>query len=155
MTRCRFAILSASLFAGLGELLFAQAPQARHPAASNPHLGNKESIRGGMALYRVRCADCHGLDGAGYRGPDLVAALGGGLADERLFDDPEGRARHRCPRRRDRRLGRTSTTDVVSEDIGSVAPAERPIGNLANGERIYRQCASCHRVAGRGGARRT
>ena len=29
-----------------------------------------------MALYRVRCADCHGLDGTGYRGPDLVAAIG-------------------------------------------------------------------------------
>ena len=38
------------------------------------------------------------------------------------------------------------------KSIGSVAPAERPIGNLANGERIFaQQCASCHRVAGRGG----
>jgi alcohol dehydrogenase (cytochrome c) len=155
MTRCRFAIPFASLFAGLGALLFAQAPQAAHPAASNPHLGNKESIRGGMALYRVRCADCHGLDGTGYRGPDLVAALGGGLADERLFDT----IRKGVP---GTEMPAASPIDVSDDDIlqlmsylksiGSVAPAERPIGNLANGERIFaQQCASCHRVAGRGG----
>ena len=155
MTRCRFAIPFASLFAGLGALLFAQAPQARHPAASNPHLGNKESIRGGMALYRVRCADCHGLDGTGYRGPDLVAALGGGLADERLFDT----IRKGVP---GTEMPAASPIDVSDDDIlqlmsylksiGSVAPAERPIGNLANGERTFaQQCASCHRVAGRGG----
>ena len=87
MTRFRSAILSGFAFVGFGALLLAQAPPpARHPAASNPHLGNRESIRGGMALYRVRCADCHGLDATGYRGPDLVAAIGGGMPDERLFD---------------------------------------------------------------------
>jgi alcohol dehydrogenase (cytochrome c) len=155
MTRCRFAILSASLFAGLGAALFAQAPQAGHPAASNPHLGNKASIRGGMALYRVRCADCHGLDGTGYRGPDLVAALGGGLADERLFDT----IRKGVP---GTEMPAASPIDVSDDDIlqlmsylksiGSVAPSERPIGNLASGERTFaQQCASCHRVAGRGG----
>ena len=71
---------------GLDAVLLAQAPQTTHPAASNPHLGNRESIRGGMALYRQQCADCHGLDGTGYRGPDLVAAISGGMVDERLFD---------------------------------------------------------------------
>ena len=131
MTRCRFAILTASLVAGLGAMLFAQAPQARHPAASNPHLGNKESIRGGMALYRVRCADCHGLDGTGYRGPDLVAALGGGLADERLFDT----IRKGVP---GTEMPAATPIDVSDDDIlqlmsylksiGSVAPAERPVG---------------------------
>ena len=65
---------------------------ATNPARNNPHLGNKESIRSGMALYRIRCADCHGLDGGGYRGPDLVAeecvlhvrelGLGVGLLDQ-------------------------------------------------------------------------
>ena len=27
---------------------------------SNPHLNNKESIRGGMSLYRRMCGECHG-----------------------------------------------------------------------------------------------
>jgi len=155
MTRFRFAVPSALAFFGLGALLVAQAPQARHPAASNRHLGNRESIRGGMALYRVRCADCHGLDATGYRGPDLVAALGGGLPDERLFDT----IRKGVP---GTEMPAASPIDVSDDDIlqlisylksiGSVTAAERPIGNAANGERIFnQQCTSCHRVAGRGG----
>jgi mono/diheme cytochrome c family protein len=40
----------------------------------------------------------------------------------------------------------------VSAEHRSVAPPERPIGNVANGERLFtQQCTSCHRVAGRGG----
>jgi len=36
--------------------------------------------------------------------------------------------------------------------IGTVAPAEKPVGNVENGGRLFAaQCASCHRVAGRGG----
>src|SRR5262249_46074249 len=37
-------------------------------------------------------------------------------------------------------------------NLGTAAPAERPVGNVDNGSRIFaQQCASCHRVAGRGG----
>jgi len=136
-------------------MLLAQAPQAPHPAASNPHLGNRESIRGGMALYRQQCADCHGLDATGYRGPDLVAAISGGMVDERLFDT----IRKGVP---GTEMPAASTIDVADDDIlqviaylksiGSVAPTERPAGNVANGERLFtQQCTGCHRVAGRGG----
>src|SRR5262245_31368309 len=86
MIRSRATMLFACAFVGFGALIVAQAPPPRHPAANNPHLGNRESIRGGMAFYRVRCADCHALDGTGYRGPDLIAAMAGGMTDERLFD---------------------------------------------------------------------
>src|SRR5207253_11108977 len=67
-------------------VLAVQAPPspAAGPARNNPHLGNKESIRSGLALYRVRCADCHGLDAKGYRGPDLTAILGD-MPDEKLL----------------------------------------------------------------------
>ena len=51
---------------------------------SNPHLNNKESIRGGMSLYRRLCGECHGLDAAGYRGPNLIVYMAG-AADEALF----------------------------------------------------------------------
>ena len=40
-----------------------------HPPGKNPHLGKADSIKSGLALYRVRCGDCHGLDARGYRGP--------------------------------------------------------------------------------------
>ena len=139
----------------LAAVLLAQAPQAPHPAASNRYLGNRESIRGGMALYRQQCADCHGLDGTGYRGPDLVAAISGGMVDERLFDT----IRKGVP---GTEMPAASTIDVADDDIlqviaylksiGSVAPPERPAGSVANGERLFtQQCTSCHRVAGRGG----
>ena len=66
-----------------------QPPQERpivgNPAANNPHLGKADSIRSGMALYRIRCADCHGMDATGYRGPDLTALLATDVSDERLF----------------------------------------------------------------------
>jgi PQQ-dependent dehydrogenase (methanol/ethanol family) len=154
MTRSRSAILSTFAVIGSGALLLAQGPPA-HPAASNPHLGNRESIRGGMTLYRVRCADCHGLDATGYRGPDLIASMAGGMVDERLFDT----IRKGVP---GTEMPAASPVDVADDDIlqliaylksiGSVAPPERPVGNAANGERLFtQQCASCHRVAGRGG----
>ena len=38
-----------------------------------------------MALYRIRCADCHGMDATGYRGPDLTALMSSDVSDERLF----------------------------------------------------------------------
>jgi len=85
MTLSRASLLGALCLVS-GSLLIAQGQVTPHPAANNPHLGNKESIRAGMADYRVRCGDCHGLDAGGYRGPDLVAFVAGGATDERLFD---------------------------------------------------------------------
>src|SRR5262249_14514571 len=140
-----------------GSLALAQAPAtvppAANPAANNPHLGNRESIRSGMALYRTRCADCHGLDASGYRGPDLVALLAGGMTDERLFQTiRKGVPGTEMP----------ASTDAPNDDllliiaylrsVSTVAPSETPIGNVDNGARLFSaQCASCHRVGGRGG----
>ena len=84
MTRTPSMLLALLLMVP-GGLLTAQEPPAKNPAANNPHLGNPQSIRNGMALYRIRCADCHGLDAGGYRGPDLITVLAGGATDERLF----------------------------------------------------------------------
>jgi putative heme-binding domain-containing protein len=159
MTRTRsmlsFALVvlvtgSATLVAERG--LLSQEPQAPNPAANNPHLGNPQSIRSGMALFRIRCADCHGLDATGYRGPDLTAVVSGGATDERLFQT----MRKGVP-------GTEMPPSTAPDDdlllliaylrkIGTVAPAERPTGNVENGARVFAsQCASCHRVAGRGG----
>ena len=138
-----------------GSLLLAQGPPEKNPAANNPHLGNAQSIRSGMALYRIRCADCHGLDASGYRGPDLIAVMGVGATDERLFQT----IRKGVP---GTDMPAAIETDAPDDDllmmiaylrkIGTVAPAEKPVGNVENGGRLFAaQCASCHRVAGRGG----
>jgi putative heme-binding domain-containing protein len=130
----------------------AQDPPAKHPAASNPHLGNPQSIRSGMALYRVRCGECHGLDAKGYRGPDLTALLAGDVADQRLFDT----IRKGVPGT-DMPPSKAPDDDLLLtiaylRKLGTVAPAERPSGNVENGARVFAaQCAGCHRVAGKGG----
>src|SRR5438128_1360097 len=87
MTRFRSALVLGLITLGAGGLLLAQEREVRSQTypGGNPHLNNKESIRSGMALYRSRCGDCHGLDAAGYRGPDLTAYMAGGARDEQLF----------------------------------------------------------------------
>jgi putative heme-binding domain-containing protein len=142
----------ALVFLAMNALLLAQDTPPKNPAANNPHLGNPQSIRSGMALYRTRCADCHGLDAGGYRGPDLNAVLAGGATDERLFQTVrKGVPGTEMP----------STTEPDDDilmiiaylrKLGTVAPSETPVGNVENGGRLFAaQCASCHRVAGRGG----
>jgi putative heme-binding domain-containing protein len=157
MRRTWSTLCVALLFFVTGALPLAQErpapnPPAPNPAANNPHLGNAESIRSGMTLYRVRCADCHGLDAKGYRGPDLMAALAGGMSDERVFQTMrKGVSGTEMP-------PSTAPDDdlllVIAylRKIGTVAPSDRPIGNVENGARLFAaQCANCHRVAGRGG----
>ncbi len=142
----------ALVFLAMNALLLAQDTPPKNPAANNPHLGNPQSIRSGMALYRTRCADCHGLDAGGYRGPDLTAVLAGGATDERLFQTiRKGVPGTEMP----------STTEPDDDilmiiaylrKLGTVPASETPGGNVENGGRLFAaQCASCHRVAGRGG----
>ena len=159
MTRARFSLLLAAWLVATGSLLAAQAaapPQAVKPSETmppgkNPHLGNKASLKSGMALYRSRCGDCHGLDASGYRGPDLNAALNAGMNDERLFSI----VRKGVP-------GTEMPSSNLTDDELlmlmaylrnlTAAPAEKPTGNVDNGRKLFAaQCASCHRVDGQGG----
>jgi putative heme-binding domain-containing protein len=131
--------------------LVAQKPSDTHPPGKNPHLGNKASIRSGLALYRVRCGDCHGLDATGYRGPDLTSVLGG-MADERLFQT----IRKGVPGT-EMQPSTAPDDDVLMiiaylRNVSTAAPVEKVIGNAENGERLFAaQCVSCHRVGDRGG----
>ena len=121
--------------------------------ATNPHAGDREAIRNGMALFRSRCGDCHGLDASGYRGPDLLALMAGGVTDERLFQT----IRRGVP-------GTEMPASNMPDDeiflllaylrnIGTVAPsADAQTGNVQHGQQLFNtQCTTCHRVAGKGG----
>ena len=98
---------SARLFAGRAQP--PQLPSWTPPirTANNPHLGNAQSIRSGMACTAIRCGDCHGLDASGYRGPDLRALMAGDMTDERLFQTRSARA-CRAPRCRRQATRRTT-----------------------------------------------
>jgi len=120
----------------------------------NPHLNNKESIRGGMSLYRRMCADCHALDATGYRGPNLTAYIAGGAPDERLFQViRKGVPGTEMPasNRPDNEI--LQIIAYLRNLSTAAAPSESaPTGNVANGEQLFtKQCQNCHRVAGKGG----
>src|SRR5438876_1512300 len=51
----------------------------------NPLEGNADAIRAGMGLFRGRCADCHGMDAHGVRGPDITQVWASGRTDEGLL----------------------------------------------------------------------
>lgn len=154
MTRMRFIGVLTLVSVVSGGLIFAQQqkPSETHPPGKNPHLGDKASIRSGLAIYRVRCGDCHGLDATGYRGPDLTAILGG-MADERLFQT----IRKGVPGT-EMQPSTAPDDDVLMiiaylRNMNTAAPPDKPVGNVENGEKVYAaaQCATCHRVGERGG----
>src|SRR5438128_10960137 len=53
--------------------------------ATNPLAGNAQAISNGAAMFRNRCAGCHGPDARGYLGPDLTGSAAAGGADDRMF----------------------------------------------------------------------
>ena len=54
--------------------------------SQNPAIGNPTAIAAGAKLYATSCAACHGPDGSGGRGPNLVRrAVWHPLGDENIF----------------------------------------------------------------------
>jgi putative heme-binding domain-containing protein len=148
--RRSIVVLAVGLIASVS-VVVAQKPSDTMPPGKNPFLGNKASIQSGLAVYRVRCGDCHGLDARGYRGPDLTAALGG-MPDERLFQT----VRKGVPGTEMPPSGIPDDEVLMIiaylRDLSGAGPAEKPVGNVDNGARLFAaQCASCHRVGEQGG----
>ena len=158
MTRFRsLLIFGLMVLTASGYLAAQEKPQREELSQSypgkNPHLNNKESIRGGMSLYRRLCGECHALDATGYRGPNLIAYMANGAADEALFQV----IRRGVPGTEMPQSNRPDheILQIIAylRNIGAVAPAATaPTGNVANGQQIFtKQCQNCHRVAGKGG----
>lgn len=121
------------------------------PAPDGPALA-------GAALYAARCADCHGADATGVRGPDLTRLWGTGATDDRVFQtirqgvpgsimpattapDAEVRALVAYLKA----LGTASTAGPTGSTNGAR-------GSAAQGEATFwSTCGSCHRVGQRGG----
>jgi putative heme-binding domain-containing protein len=120
----------------------------------NPVEGNPQAISNGGAMFRTRCAGCHGPDARGYLGPDLTGVWSRGNTDDRIFDV----VRHGVP---GTEMTPADPQRVADHDIWQVlaylrtmsaVPATPPTGDAASGERLFRvNCSSCHAVSGRGG----
>jgi len=130
------------------------APRPELRAATNPLEGNALAISNGAAMFRNRCAGCHGPDAHGYLGPDLTSYWSAGGTDARMFDI----VRRGVP---GTEMIGADPLRVLDKDIWqtlayirtlSAVPAAAPTGDAVSGERVFRaNCASCHRVNGRGG----
>ena len=66
--RVRDEIRPGALLVPMLALARAPKPSDTHPPVKIRTLASPVD-QSGMALYRVRCGDCHGLDASGYRGP--------------------------------------------------------------------------------------
>jgi cytochrome c oxidase cbb3-type subunit 3 len=139
--------------AAIGQGQEPAAPREARPV-KNPLEGNAQAISNGAAMFRNRCAGCHGPDAHGYLGPDLTGFWSAGGTDARMFDI----VRRGVP---GTEMIAADPQRVLDKDIWQVlaylrtlgaVPASAPTGDAANGERIFRaNCSSCHMVNGRGG----
>src|SRR5436190_16271563 len=62
-----------------------RATRAEPRPAKNPLEGNAQAISNGGAMFRSRCAGCHGPDARGYIGPDITGLWSAGYTDDRIF----------------------------------------------------------------------
>jgi putative heme-binding domain-containing protein len=142
--------------------LAAQATQAtqevfvRIPAegTKNPLEGDAEAIKAGMGAYRVRCADCHGMDARGIRGPDITQVWARGRTDDALFRT----VRHGVPNTEMPAFPapRTSDNDIwrilaYLKTMATPVPGTARGSGVAGARVFETNCLACHRVNGRGG----
>ncbi len=145
---------TASVVASLTIALAAFGERPAFAQTKNPFDGNALAISNGSAMFRNRCAGCHGPDAHGYLGPDLTGFWANGGTDDRMFaivrrGVPGTEMIGADPQRVfDRDIWQTI---AYLRTLGTVAAAT-PGGDAVNGERIFRaNCNSCHMVNGRGG----
>jgi len=131
------------------------AMSAQTAPAKNPLEGNPDAILAGMGGYRVRCADCHGTDGRGVRGPDITTVWSTGRSDEGLFKTIRGGVPNTempafpSPRASDRDIWQML---AYLKTLAAPAPTDPPRGNAENGAKVFRtMCVACHKVNGNGG----
>src|SRR5690242_11802257 len=122
----------------------------------NPLAGDPQAAAGGGAAFRPYCTPCHGVRGAGGRGPDLTRGVYSvGDKDSDLF--------------RTIANGVPGTEmagfagDIRDEDIWRIVAFIRSLarhdapnihGDRAAGERLFWSkggCGSCHSINGKGG----
>jgi putative heme-binding domain-containing protein len=128
---------------------------AQGPADKNPLEGNPDAILAGMGGFRQRCADCHGTDGRGVRGPDITQIWSSGRTDQGLFKTIRSGVSGTempafpAPRTSDREIWQML---AYLRTLATPAPPDPPRGNAENGAGLFRKhCASCHRVNAEGG----
>jgi putative heme-binding domain-containing protein len=142
------AILGAMLGGSADHRLAAQGVPSKNPVEGDP-----DAIRGGMGLFRGRCADCHGMDARGVRAPDITQVWASGRTDDGLFKIVKGGIPG-TEMPANPRIADHEAWQILAylRTLAAPAPSDPPRGNAENGRKIFAtMCASCHRVNGGGG----
>ena len=141
-------------------LLFSEGLMAQHGQylneSKNPAIGNPKAIAAGTALWATSCAGCHGPDGSGGRGPNLVKrALWHPLSDEAVHRTiREGVPGTDMP---PTRLSDEETWNLVAFVKAMAGPAiENSVaGDPEGGQKTFwggkAGCSGCHSIRGEGG----
>lgn len=124
--------------------------------SKNPAIGNPKAIAAGGALWATSCSGCHGPDGSGGRGPNLVKrALWHPLSDEAVHRTiREGVPGTDMP---PTRLSDEETWNLVAFVKAMAGPAiENSVaGDSEAGRQIFwgakAGCSGCHSIRGEGG----
>lgn len=154
--RDKLGVLRSSANAiGLAMLCLLAGPLAAQDVPPTAAFGDDaEAIRRGMGVFRLRCADCHGTDARGVRGPDLTQLWVRGRTDEGIFrtitEGVSGTTMQPIDRIRTRD---SEIWEVISYLRSLAAPPHRELtGNPARGEEIFEtSCSLCHQVNAVGG----
>jgi putative heme-binding domain-containing protein len=150
-----FALLCVVLWVTLVAKSSAQSrPEAAKPTV-NPLQDDPAAIKNGQAIFRARCAGCHGFDARGLSGPDLTGLYAAGRTDEQLFQI----VRRGVPGSEMPPFDSRSQVNEIWETLAylrtlnlAAAGAPVPAGDAANGERLFRaHCQRCHVVHKEGG----
>jgi cytochrome c oxidase cbb3-type subunit 3 len=124
--------------------------------SKNPAIGDPEAVAAGAKLYATSCSGCHGPDGSGGRGPNLVRrALWHPLSDDDIFRTiRNGVPGADMP---PTKLPDDQTWQLVAFLHAMIGPASENAapGNPEAGEKIFWSaktgCGDCHSIRGRGG----
>lgn len=117
-------------------------------------LADAEAIRRGMGVYRLRCADCHGTDARGVRGPDLTQLWATGRTDQGIFRTITDGVPGTTMRPIDRVRTRDSEIWEVIAYLRTFAspPHRDPTGDPVRGQQLFEtSCSLCHQVNASGG----
>jgi putative heme-binding domain-containing protein len=156
-------LISASVIIAQG------VPSAQDRAPGTPRDADQAAVRTGGALFRERCAECHGSDAKGVTGHDLTRLWTSGATDERVLQsirsgvpntlmpsssasDDELRSVVRYLRSLNDAAGAGPATPETSRGTITGAGTSTAAVDINHGEAVFwSTCGSCHAVNGRGG----
>jgi putative heme-binding domain-containing protein len=137
-----------SRFALLATLLLA-APAAAQPLAD----ANPEDVVHGTRVFEIHCARCHGIDGVGGEGPNLMREnLRRSTEDDALLEIVDnGIAGTDMPGHGSLNTREIRNVAAYVRSLG-VAPREDLPGDPVAGQELYEMtlCSTCHIVNGEG-----